>query len=63
MTADDRAHALERFWQADPTTSGSGLGLPIVQALAEGSGGSLALEDNPPTGLAAVVDLPARPSS
>ena len=62
MTSGERAHALERFWQADPTTSGSGLGLPIVRALAEGSGGSLALEENPPTGLAAVVDLPARTS-
>lgn len=63
MTAEERAHALERFWQADPTTSGSGLGLPIVRALVEGSGGSLALEDNAPTGLAAVIDLPARASA
>ena len=58
MTPDDRAHALERFWQADPTTSGSGLGLPIVQALVAASGGSLVLEENPPSGLAAVIELP-----
>src|SRR4029079_4339277 len=30
MTADDRVHALERFWQAAPTTSRRGAGPPLL---------------------------------
>ena len=43
-------------------TGGAGLGLSIVQALAQGQGGSLTLANRPEGGLAATIDLPARPS-
>jgi signal transduction histidine kinase len=59
LDADDRRRALERFWQADETSPGSGLGLSIVRELVEGSGGSLSLEPNDGSGLAAVVTLVA----
>jgi signal transduction histidine kinase len=59
LSAEDRLHAMERFWQADQTSAGSGLGLAIVRSLAEASGGSLTLEENKPSGLVAIVTLPA----
>jgi signal transduction histidine kinase len=56
---DAKARALERFWRQDHSTPGSGLGLPIARALAEASGGSLALHDAEGGGLAVTVSLPA----
>ena len=61
LTADEREQALERFWRADSTSAGTGLGLSIVRSLAEASGGTVQLEPNTPTGVVAVVRLPARP--
>lgn len=43
-------------------TGGAGLGLSIVKALAQGQGGSLSLANRPEGGLAATIDLPARPT-
>ena len=43
-------------------TGGAGLGLSIVKALAQGQGGRLTLANRPEGGLAATIDLPARPS-
>ncbi len=40
-------------------TGGAGLGLAIVRSIAEAHGGSLRLENRSPTGLAAVLTLPA----
>ncbi len=58
LSRGDRTRALERFWQADQTSAGSGLGLPIVQSLAEASGGSITLEANVPSGLVVIVAVP-----
>ena len=54
-----KARALDRFWRADPSRPGTGLGLPIARALAEASGGSLALGDGTAGGLTVTVTLPA----
>ena len=54
-----KERALDRFWRADRSTPGTGLGLPIAAALARASGGSLELRDAPQGGLAVVVSLPA----
>jgi signal transduction histidine kinase len=43
-------------------TGGAGLGLSIVKALAQGQGGRLTLANRPEGGLAARIDLPARPT-
>jgi signal transduction histidine kinase len=54
-----KARALDRFWRLDASRPGTGLGLPIAQALAEASGGSLRLSDGEAGGLAVTVTLPA----
>jgi signal transduction histidine kinase len=54
-----KARALERFWRADRSVPGTGLGLPIANALAKASGGSLVLHDSPAGGLAVTVTLRA----
>ncbi len=53
------AHALLRGGRLDESTPGSGLGLAIVQELATLYGGTLALSQHPPSGLTAVLTLPA----
>lgn len=64
LTAEDRAHAGERFFRADKArgTPGSGLGLSLVQAVAHLHGGTLRLEDARPgtnrPGLRAGLRLP-----
>ncbi len=59
----DRDHAAERFFRGEAarSTPGSGLGLALVQAVAQLHGGALRLEDNAP-GLRAVIDLPTHPT-
>ncbi len=54
----DRTRAAERFFRGESarSTSGSGLGLALVQAVAALHGGALRLEDNAP-GLRAVLSL------
>ncbi len=55
----DRSRATERFFRAESarTTSGSGLGLALVAAVAQLHGGVLRLADNQP-GLKAIITLP-----
>jgi signal transduction histidine kinase len=57
----DRARAAERFFRGETArnTPGSGLGLALVQAVAQLHGGSLRLSDAAP-GLVAILSLPAR---
>jgi signal transduction histidine kinase len=56
----DRQHATERFFRAESarSTSGSGLGLALVAAVAQLHNGELRLGDNDP-GLRATIVLPA----
>ena len=55
----DRGRATERFFRAESarSTSGSGLGLALVAAVAQLHGGVLRLADNQP-GLKAIITLP-----
>jgi len=59
LSDEDKARAVERFWRADRSTPGTGLGLPIVATLARASGGSLELSDGASGGLTVRVTLPA----
>ena len=59
LSDEDKARAVERFWRADRSTPGTGLGLPIVATLARASGGSLELTDGASGGLTVRVTLPA----
>ncbi len=62
MTAEQRAHAFDRFWRGSSSRGqlgGSGLGLAIVQKLVQADGGSVALLAAPSGGVDAVVRLPA----
>jgi signal transduction histidine kinase len=56
------AKAIERFQRLDTSgnTPGNGLGLTMIQAIAELHGGQLMLEDNHP-GLSAIIQLKDRP--
>ena len=60
LSDGNKARALERFWRADRSEPGTGLGLPIAAALAKASGGGLELRDGPTGGLTVHVTLPAR---
>ena len=46
MTAAEAAHAFDRFWRAETsrTRTGSGLGLPIAQAIVNAHGGTIHLK-------------------
>ncbi len=57
----DRTRATERFYRAESArnTTGSGLGLALVSAVAQLHNGTLQLADNNP-GLRAIISLPAR---
>ncbi|WP_224007587.1 ATP-binding protein [Aureimonas sp. SA4125] len=59
IPGDKRDRVLERFYRLDEsrTKPGSGLGLSLVQAIAQLHGGHLALEDAAP-GLRVVLDFP-----
>jgi two-component system OmpR family sensor kinase len=54
MSPDEAAHAFERFWQAEPTSThprlGTGLGLAIVAELVAAHGGTIALDTSPGAG-------------
>lgn len=50
--------AAERFWRGSTVSAGSGLGLTIVDAIAERYGGRLELTDDPGGGTRACLQLP-----
>jgi signal transduction histidine kinase len=62
ISEEDRVRATERFFRAESArnTSGSGLGLPLVSAVAQLHNGTLTLWDNHP-GVRALVSLPQTP--
>lgn len=60
MNDDDIAKATERFWRRG-SGIGSGLGLSIVQAIADRFKGSLTLARAAPQGLEATLRLPLKP--
>ncbi len=62
MSEDDIAKATERFWRRG-SGIGSGLGLSIVQAIADRFKGSLTLRQAKPHGLEATLRLPRKPST
>lgn len=63
MTAEQAAHAFDRFYRADPGRSrdrgGSGLGLAIVEAVALAHGGRAVLDTAPGRGTTVRVELPS----
>ncbi len=66
LTPQQAAHVFDRFWRADTTRSrargGSGLGLPIVDALVAGHGGDIRFDTSPMAGTTVTVRLPAATS-
>jgi signal transduction histidine kinase len=61
LPEDVAARVREPFFRADTARSrggGAGLGLAIVQAIADGHGGELVLENRTPRGLRAALILP-----
>ena len=62
----DRSRVFEPFVRLDASrsaeTGGSGLGLTLVKAIAEGHGGEIALENRPERGLRARLTLPREPA-
>jgi signal transduction histidine kinase/HAMP domain-containing protein len=62
VAADDLAHLFERFYRAPEAAAasvpGMGLGLTIVQTIAEAHGGSVRVASRPGEGLAVHVELP-----
>lgn len=67
LSAEDQARAFDRFWRADASRGrslgGSGLGLPIVRAIARAHGGEARLLPNAPSGLTVELRLARRPPS
>ena len=61
IPAEDLPHVFERFYRADKSrtaSESSGLGLAIVQSVAESMGGSVAAESSEETGTSFTVFLP-----
>ena len=62
LSAEDQERVFDRFYRGgrgrSQRTGGSGLGLSIVQALAERSGGSVSLETEPGRGTTLKITLP-----
>lgn len=59
MTPVEVVQAPRRFWRHSDRPSGSGLGLSIVEAIAQQYGGELRLEPREPHGLEACLTFPA----
>jgi signal transduction histidine kinase len=59
LSADQRARAFDRFWQAPGARSGSGLGLAITHQLTVASGGIAELRAAPGRGVDATATFPA----
>jgi signal transduction histidine kinase len=66
LSAAERERVFDRFYRGSESrsrrTGGSGLGLSIVQALAERSAGTVSLETGPGTGTTVTITLPTSPS-
>ena len=64
MTPTEAAHAFDRFWRAETsrTRTGSGLGLPIAQAIVSAHGGTIDLHTTPEDGTTVRIELPPAPS-
>ncbi|WP_147162434.1 ATP-binding protein [Pararhodospirillum oryzae] len=64
LADESRARAFERFWRADDSRGrsggGSGLGLPIVKAIAQAHGGDALILPSREVGLAVEIRLPRR---
>ncbi|MFJ5957526.1 sensor histidine kinase [Paenarthrobacter sp. NPDC092416] len=65
LTAEQRAASTSRFWRAPQHTKlpGNGLGMTIVDRLAQANGGRLVLDSNHPHGLIARLEFPSEPPS
>ena len=63
MTADELAHAFDRFWRSDASRErpGSGLGLAIAKAVVEAHEGSITAASDPGMGTTFTVRLPILP--
>ncbi|MEV4293608.1 sensor histidine kinase [Microbispora rosea] len=64
LTADELAHACDRFWRSPrhQDVPGTGLGLATARTLIEESGGSMELSAREPTGIEVLIRLPAVPT-
>ncbi|RGP35422.1 ATP-binding protein [Pseudotabrizicola alkalilacus] len=64
LSEENRARAFDRFWRADESRGrslgGSGLGLPIVRAIARAHGGEALILPSERSGLAVEIRLPRR---
>jgi two-component system OmpR family sensor kinase len=62
LTPEAAAHVFERFWRADESrirsTGGSGLGMSIVQSIANAHGGTVSFASSPATGSTVTIALP-----
>nr|WP_255703272.1 sensor histidine kinase [Lysobacter sp. GX 14042] len=61
MDGDEIQAATRRFWRGTQPQPGSGLGLTLVEAIAERFGGSLLLSPRQPQGLVVELTLQVRP--
>lgn len=63
LTAEQRAHAFDRFWRSDAPSAraveGHGLGLSIARGLARGMGGDLSVAPRDGGGCVFTLELPA----
>ncbi len=58
ISASEREHIFQRYYRADHSHPGMGLGLAITNQIVAAHGGSIQIEDNLPHGSIFVVDLP-----